>query len=599
VTTVKSGTQFSQKGEEAYTVNPKAREDYYTLMRELRAAERTPNTIVHLWCLTKEEELSSVSDFFEVSQDLGFNSLLFLAQSIDDHLFREQIQIKVISNHLQEVTGEEVLAPEKATLLGPCRVVSQEYPNIKCTSIDIVLPTADAQQEEELLGLLLEELAAKTSEPIVAYRGRHRWLQTFQALRLEKLAHPSPRLRDNGVYLITGGLGGIGLALGEYLAQVVQAKLILIGRMSLPARGEWGQWLRTHNEQDTISRKIRKVQSIEEKGSEVLVLSADVADVIQMEEAIARSCDRFGQIHGVIHAAGIAGGGVMQLKRPQEAEGVLAPKVKGTLVLDEVLSEVKLDFFALCSALDSLLGGVGQADYCGANAFLDAYAHQHRSEDNILSINWCTWKEIGMAVDTAVPSVLKEQREHRLILGISPEEGKEAFGRILGSSFPQVIVSTQDFLALVEQKKEVTVSDSVEEKADACLVRQTYARPSLSNDYISPGTQTEQTIAEIWQQMLKIEKVGIHDNFFELGGNSLLAVHVIGHLRTKFPVDFTVASLFESPTVHSLSKMILKGQNGTSAFVESKRRGQKRKERRSRRKRQERGVQSHAGFGSI
>ncbi len=577
VTTVKAGTQFSQVSEETYTVNPQAQEDYHSLLKELRAAERTPDTIVHLWCLTNAEGGSSGSDFFEVSQYLGFYGLLFLAQAIGEQLSRERIQIKVISNHLQEVTGEEVLSPEKATLLGPCRVVSQEYPNIRCTSVDIVLPEPDTRQEEELENLLLKELAANTPDPVVAYRGKYRWVQAFEATPLEKVSDLKPRIRDNSVYLITGGLGGIGLVLAEYLAETVQAKLVLITRTSLPARGKWKQWLETHDEQDTVSRKIRKVQSIEEMGAEVLILSSDVADVIQMKAAIAQTYHRFGQIHGVIHAAGIAGEGIIQLKRPEVAEGVLAPKVKGTLILGNLLNEVKLDFFVLCSSINSLLGGIGQVDYCAANAFLDAYALQYHSRNNAISINWCAWQEVGMAVNTAVPDDLKEEREQSLKLGILPEEGKEAFSRILGSSFPRVVVSTQGFSALTALSKKAAESGSAEKTVKASIPEPTYARPTLSSLYVVPGNPTEQTIAEIWQQVLGIEKVGIHDNFFELGGHSLLASQVLARLRSAFPIDFPVASLFQKPTVHSLSKMILDGQN--SSFVESGRRGQKRKER--------------------
>jgi len=582
VTTVKAGTQSSQLSEETYTINPQNKEDYHGLLKELRAAERSPNTIVHLWCLTSAEGNCTGSDVLEISQNLGFNSLLFLTQAIDDQLAPEPVQIKVISNNLQEVTGEEVLFPEKAILLGPCRVTSQEYPNIQCTSIDIVLPKADAEKEQQL-DLLMEELSTKTSEPIVAYRGKHRWVQTFEAVRLEKTAELKTRVRENGVYLITGGLGGIGLALAEYLSQTVRAKLVLTSRTILPPRDEWNEWLKTHDDQDSISRKIRKVQSIEELGAEVLVLSADVSDMIQMKAAIAQAYDRFGQIHGVVHAAGVAGGGIMQLKTLETAEGILAPKVNGTLVLGKLLNEIKLDFFVLCSSINSLLGGYGQVDYCAANAFLDAYAHKHYSRTSAISINWCAWQEVGMSVNTAVPEDLKEEREQNLKFGILPEEGKEAFSRILDSSFPQVVVSTQDFLPRMDLSKKAVASYSVEKTMETASLKPTYARPNLSSVYVVPGNQTEQTIAEIWQQVLGIEKVGIHDNFFDLGGHSLLVAKVIAPLRSAFPVEFPMGSLFERPTVHLLSKMILEEQKGGPSFVESSSRGRKRKERRLRR----------------
>ena len=579
VTTVKFGKRFSQEYEGGYTINPKEQEDYHRLLKELSSTERTPDTIIHLWSLTRTEENSSDNDYFEVGQDLGFNSLLFLAQAIGDHFPTDPIQMKVISNHLQEVTGEEELSPEKALLLGPCRVISQEYPNIQCTSIDIVLPESDKHQEGDLQDLLLKELVSKTSDSIIAYRGKHRWVQTFETLRLENAANRNSKVRDHGVYLITGGLGGIGLVLAEYLAQTAQAKLVLVSRRTLPERDEWEQWLETHGEQDAICRKIRKLQSIEELGAEVLVLSADVTDITQMETVVESALDRFGQIHGVIHAAGIAGGGVMQLKTAETAEAVLAPKIKGAVVLDRLLNGAKLDFFILCSALDSFLGTIGQVDYCAANAFLDAYAQKHHLRNNVMAINWCTWREVGMAVDTKVPFDLKEERERSLKFGITPDEGKEAFSRILSSSLPQVVVSARDFSALMEQSKYLPASGSVEETVEASLAKPTHARPTLSSEYVVPGNPTEQTITEIWQGLLRIEKVGIHDNFFELGGHSLLATQVIARLRSAFPVEFTVASMFERPTVQLLSKMILDGQKGSPSFAESRSRGQKRKQR--------------------
>jgi NAD(P)-dependent dehydrogenase (short-subunit alcohol dehydrogenase family)/acyl carrier protein len=342
-----------------------------------------------------------------------------------------------------------------------------------------------------------------------------------------------------------------------------------------------------------------KVQSMEELGAEALVLSADVTDKVQMEAAIAQTYERFGQIHGVIHSAGIAGGGVMQLKTVEAAKDVLAPKIQGAVVLGELLNGANLDFFVLCSSLDSFLGTVGQVDYCAANAFLDAYAQQQNGERNTISINWCTWQEVGMAVNTEVPFDLKAEREENLNLGIRSAEGKEAFGRILSNSFPQVVVSTQDFLSLIEQTNQLPGPCSLAEKVEPRIVKPAYARPNLSSVYVAPGNPSEQTIAEIWQELLKIDKVGIHDNFFDLGGHSLLATKVIARLKDAFPVEFTMASLFESPTVHSLSEMILESEQGSPSFIESRDRGQKRKEKRMQRTKSGKRSQFHEKLASM
>jgi acyl transferase domain-containing protein/acyl carrier protein len=573
VTVVKAGTKFHRTNEESFTINPEVKEDYHALLKELRTDERSPSTIVHLWCLTSREE--SIAESYGLVRNLGFNSLLFLTQAIAKQLPGKLMQIKVISNHLHQVTGDELLSPSKAILLGPCRVIPQEHPNLQCTNIDV----DDRQPVEDYAQLLVKELNAKTTDAVVAYRGTHRWVQAFEPMKLDKSDNFKPKLREGGVYLITGGLGGIGLVLAEYLAQSVHAKLVLVSRTGLPDREQWQNWLGAHGEEDEVSQKIRKVQSIENQGATVLVLKADVADVHQMKAAMAQAHDKFGQIHGAIHAAGIANANSILRKEPGVAAAVMAPKVEGTLLLGQLLRESRLDFLVLCSSLSAQLGGIESVDYCSANAFLDAYAQKYHSEQNVTSINWCTWREVGMAVNTAVTFDLKEERERNLRFGILPDEGKEAFGRILGRSYPQVIVSSRDLTALIERSDKGGESVAIEELTESSIPKPTHPRPELSSDYVVPGNSTEQTIADIWQELLGVAHVGIHDNFFELGGHSLLATGLVARLKSAFPIELSVASLFENPTVHSLSEMVRQGGRDGRTLDESKSRGQRRKER--------------------
>jgi NADP-dependent 3-hydroxy acid dehydrogenase YdfG len=163
-------------------------------------------------------------------------------------------------------------------------------------------------QEEKLLEQLLAELKVHDSEKLIAYRGLNRWVQIFEPVRFEETEIEKPRLRDKGVYLITGGLGGIGLVLAEYFARTVQAKLVLIGRSTLPKKDEWQQWLNTHDETDSTSHKIHKVQELEHLGAEVLVVSADVSNIQEMQNVIVQAEQQFGEINGVIHAAGVVQG---------------------------------------------------------------------------------------------------------------------------------------------------------------------------------------------------------------------------------------------------------------------------------------------------
>jgi acyl transferase domain-containing protein/aryl carrier-like protein len=402
VITVSMGEQFTRNGDHVYTINPQQCSDYDTLLKELHGLGKLPQTIVHLWSVTPENHVQSGIKSYDNIQTFGFYSLFFLAHALGEQNIADLLRIVTVSNNIQDVTGEEMLYPEKATILGPCKVIPKEYPNLTCSHIDIVLHESGTLQEEELIAQLTAELAMGSSDIAIAYRGRHRWVQIFEPIRVGGKIKPTLRLRERGVYLITGGLGGIGLVLAEYLGRTLRAKLILIGRSAFPGEDEWEHWLATHND-NNISRKIRKIQAFKELGAEIMILSADVADQEQMQAAITHACERFDTIHGVIHAAGTLNDGIMQLKTPEGAARVLSPKVKGTLVLDTLLKDRRLDFLALFSSINSILCPLGQVDYSAANAFLDAFAHSNglRNRPFTISINWAAWQGVGMAVETA------------------------------------------------------------------------------------------------------------------------------------------------------------------------------------------------------
>jgi NADP-dependent 3-hydroxy acid dehydrogenase YdfG/acyl carrier protein len=188
-------------------------------------------------------------------------------------------------------------------------------------------------------------------------------------------------------------MGGMGLEFARYLASAAKAKLVLAGRSPLSP----------HDEQ---------IKAIEDAGGEVLVVAADVTDEAQMQSVVAQAHERFGEINGVIHAAGVPGGGIIQIKTPAMAKKVLAPKVTGTRVLERVLADTPLDFFIMCSSRAAILGGFGNVDYCAANAYLDAFAHykQITTRTPTISINWDAWQSVGMLVKSAAQANAKQTK---------------------------------------------------------------------------------------------------------------------------------------------------------------------------------------------
>ena len=545
---VSAGEVFSQN-HDIYTINPGDRKHYDALIQQVLFFAQAP-IIAHLW--TVDADLS-----FEESQTVGFYSLLYLAQALGQQIVSHSIHIGVVSSNIQEVTGTEEIRPEKATV-GACKVIPQEYANLSCCAIDIVISELGIASNEQLIEQIIAEILAQSSqpsEPTVAYRGNYRWVPTNEPIRLKTVEQQIP-LRAQGVYLITGGMGGIGLALAEYLAKAVQAKLVLIGRSTLPPHQEWEQWLINHPEQDATTAKIRKIQALEAIGAEVLILSADVADQVQMQAVFDRIQQTFGQLHGIFHTAGVPGEGIIQLKSPEKAASVLRPKVKGTLVLSQC--KEPLDFLVLFSSLSALLGGVGQVDYCAANCFLDAFARSQSAKNRrTISINWDIWQEIGMGADiTELSELLKQERWEALKTGIAPDEGLDGLHRILQSGCNQVIVSTKDWQTVLKQKQDWSGVRELN-PTNTQPAQSSHTRSLQSTAYVAPSNEIEQQIAALWQEQLGIEQVGVNDNFFELGGHSLLAVRVVSRLRELFPVDLSLRILLsEAPTVAGLANVI-------------------------------------------
>ena len=587
VITVTAGGAFAQHDERAYTIDPASPDDYITLLETLRGHGPLPDAIVHLWTLTADDDEPLSQPRLEQAQRLGFHSLIGLAQALGREHEIDGCQIVVVSNGIHEVSGDEPhLSPEKATVLGPVRVIPQEYPQLRCRNIDLAIADRDDGAGEQLIEQLLDDIRSVASEPVAAYRGRHRWTQTFEAVRLDGTLEGrprmfsfdplladgtlagAPRLRAGGVYLITGGLGGIGLTLAEHLARVVGARLALIGRAAFPARDEWDDWVAAHGDADRISLNIQKLRELETLGADILVLRADAAQAGEMRDAVQAVMARFGALHGVIHAAGTPGGGVIQRKTRQEAEQVLAPKVMGALALDQALAGMPLDFLVFCSSLASAQGTLGQADYIAANAFLDALAHERsaRAPGATISINWDTWQEVGMAVDTEVPAELEAWRDENLKYGITCREGVEAFHCILGSRLPQVLVSTQDLPTRLAQISANMVA--VSEHAN--WAKPMHPRPDLSSDYVEPRNETEVQLAALWQELLGVETVGVHDNFMELGGDSLLAILLNTRMREIFHVELSVQDLFDGPTIAEMAERLQTADRQTAQTIEEK-----------------------------
>jgi len=577
VITVADGGTFKKIGNHEFVINPHSSDHYCQMFTQLHRMGVFPNRILHAWNLA-DKNSHSLSEPGIVGP--GFYSLLYTARAIGKQDFSGEICIDVLSDNIQEVTGDEALVPGKTAVLGPIKVIPQEYPYILCRSIDIQLPPAGSPQEQSLVGCLINEFLSEhdSTGVDIAYRGRYRWIKTYEPMRLEPSVREPLILRKQGVYLVTGGGGNVGFVLAEYLVKQAQARLVLTGSTPLPTRQKWEQWLRTHDAHDYISRKISKILQLEAQGGKVLYMAADAADKKTMAGVVRKAEKTFGPINGVIHAAGTTKGN--SLICPIEAVGEkeclqqFHPKIQGTLVLSRLFKHKPLDFCLLTSSLSPILGGLGFAAYSAANAFMDSFAHlaNRSGSGHWLSVNWADWHFDSKAASPSHPKRGNDTYSQLVASAqeftITPRQGAETFARILTlipSQNSQVVVSAGDLQTRIDQwvKLNPLRKDNREltgAQPDKLYSGQFQARPELSSEYAAPRTPVEQAIANTWKKQLGFEKIGIRDDFFELGGDSLKAITMISRIHKDLDARIQLKEFFDRPTIESLAQYITAAQ---------------------------------------
>ncbi len=411
IITVFKGDEYRELKDDICIIRADVKNDYEELLKTLSGMGKRPARIVHLL---------GIDDPGNAQPDSGeelFYSLLYLAQAVGSEGVNTPLTVKVLLNGSQKVFSPKELNPQKALHSGPCKVIPVEYPYIKMNSVDFILPDQDSEEEQDLIEQLAVEVFARCEDEIVAYRGTTRFEQDFDKIQISEESESNVPLKEEGVYLVTGGLGGMGLVMAEYLARKVRAKLVLVGRSQFPQEEEWDRWISENGLKDKTSEAIQKLKNIRSIGAQVLTCQGDVTDIEQMNAVRQKAESAFGKVNGVIHAAGNPGGGMIQLKKREFAQNVILPKVAGTEALYKVFANGQLDFFICCSSLNAITGGFGQVDYSAANAYLDAFAQAHytRRGTRMLSINWDRWPGTGMAAGNGIKAVDRNKVLHPLL----------------------------------------------------------------------------------------------------------------------------------------------------------------------------------------
>jgi acyl transferase domain-containing protein len=552
------GERFSVQAD-GLTLRPGSPADATAALLHLNEAQLAPQHVVHLW--TAQAGEPDGADATAATLERGLHTLVAFARAAGD-IGLEPWLLDVVSIGSHRVLPGDQVRPERATVLGPCRLIPVEYPKVQTRLVDIDLATATGSPLA-----LLAELRAEPVDQVVALRSGHRWVPGYEVLDAASATDPAAAvtIRQGGSYLVTGGLGGIGLAMAERLAADYQARLVLLGRTPVPPQEQWSAILASASTGAEVRRRLEGLQRLHSYGAEVITVAGDVSDLEDVKGAVNAAVQRFGQLDGVLHCAGVPAAGLMQFKTASDIAKVLAPKVAGSLAIAEAVRGLSLDFIALFSSTTSVTGGgAGQVDYCAANAYLDAFAQSEPIPGCLVSaIDWGEWTWNGWTTglenyDEGSRQFFQDYRER---FGVSFDAGWQTLQRVLAAGQTHVVISTQDFPTLVKMSRRSSIAShsATVKKARDALGRA--PRPELSTSYVEPQSDAEHAIAGVWGEALGLEQVGVHDNFFELGGNSLIGMEIIAEVRKALEIAYLPPHLlYEAPTVAALAKAATAGE---------------------------------------
>jgi acyl transferase domain-containing protein len=582
VVEVLAGTGLRRDGRRI-VIDPAERKHY----REVFATVDTPGPVhvVHLWSLNATAARPGYASEAELRDALryGFDSLLLAVQGFGDLPARTGIRLLTVSRGGTEVVGADVPAPYRSVVHGLGRVVQHEYPGVTWQGVDL---DPDPAAGPHAAGQLAYELTAEPGDahPAVAgWRRGRRWIPEWAAVStVDDEAAASP-WRSDGVYLITGGTRGLGMALARHLVRAGVRRLALVSRTPLDrGPGGHGDSADSSAVADADARLLRSradVAALEAAGAEVLLLTADAGRPGELRNAVRRCRERFGAVHGVVHAAGLPAGGMVQRRTIGEAAAVLAPKVLAMAALAELVgpdtpADLRPELLVLYSSAVTAFGGIGEGDYCAANTVLDAYGAALAGtapSTRVLTVAWGPWLHDDWQADGLAGTgggLAERARAYRQRYGFADDAGCAYLDRLIGTGQSSVVAVRQPMLDALREWSAMLDLDALVGAGSAVPTGARFPRPQLRTAYVAPRTGLEASIAAVWQAYLGIDRVGVHDPFFDLGGNSLVGMAMVRAVETDLNASIAPAVLFEHPTVAEFAAAVAGAGNGEGATAQ-------------------------------
>lgn len=558
-----------------FRIDPMEQDDYARVIAHLSGRVAAGLSVVHMWNFAQEfAALSDTAKLQHVTR-YGLMGLSRLLRSILDSDTVPELEITVVADRVFSIDDADEAEPEKALLVGSCRVMPQENPGIRCRLVDIGNPIG--RHPSLLSRRIWNELFQEESPPVVALRGSHRWTPYYPALHLPEPTSSS-LLRENGVYLLWGGTGEIGLEIAKGLHAAVNARLVIVSRHGLPPQSEWDPMLHSAHEK-LVPPQLRTLNELKQKGAEILILQGDISSEDSVQQITRRAIDHFGALNGIFHLAGATGQSVVHLVADADLEQIDAitrAKVCGARNIERSLQDSDPDFVCEFSSTAAVLGGVGLSTYGAANATAESAASIHRAiplATKWISVAWDAWLTARYAAPGGLPQGLREY-------ALKPQDAIKALLLLLrsGADGP-FVVSSGNLDARYRRSIEPVspVRQPGQHPTDAASNQESAAYPSTQ--YLPPASELEESIALAWQEHLGVARVGRDDRFFELGGNSLLALRIVSRLKKTLGMEIPIVSVFEGVSVRGMAELLTAQSGNGNRLDKGRDRGAERRRR--------------------
>ncbi|MBC9915639.1 SDR family NAD(P)-dependent oxidoreductase [Chitinophaga varians] len=523
-----------------YRIHPQQPEDFRQLFTALNKAQRNIGRICFAWPAAASLQAEQPYDetFLSDSLNNGVYAFLTLCQSLIEHKL-DKVQL------LYLYTGQKgITQPHHEAINGFVKTLLLEQPKLQCKILEIRQSTVSY---DKILDALMAEYHPDAQQAMtVRYDDGKRAVRKVKAFALQAAAEAhagQPGLKEKGVYIITGGVGGLGLIFARRLAEQYKARLVLTGRSAL-----------------SDARKA-ELEELRAAGAEVMYIAADVSRYSEVEALLKTTREAFGEINGIIHSAGVIRDAYIRNKTREEMEAVFAPKVYGTRHLDEATKDDQLDFFVTFSSLAAVGGNVGQSDYAFANHFMDAFAgrreylrQQGERTGVTVSLNWSLWAEGGMRPDEQTTLFFKKN------LGIKPldtETGLQAFEKGLHAGKTQFVV-----VEGVQEKIERTWGIKEKEMPAPAPVAATGNIPADGQADTQLFGMVQDALSDIVMELLKLEAedMSFDKILLDLGFDSIGLTTYANRINEKYRLEVTPVLFFEYPSIREIASYLVKEQ---------------------------------------